>query len=75
MVQACNGVGLQIKHIGSCSINTNMCPISLNNIIYIPEISKQLILVYQLSHGTMSFLNFILGINSLRTKRHRICSW
>jgi hypothetical protein len=48
MVQVGNGAGLQINHIGSCSINTNTHHFALNN-VYVSKISKHLLLVHKLS--------------------------
>jgi hypothetical protein len=42
-VQVDNGVGLQISHLASCSINTNTRPFTLNNVLHVPYISKHLL--------------------------------
>jgi hypothetical protein len=39
-VQVGNGAGLQILHLGSCSINTDTHPLDLNNVLHVPKISK-----------------------------------
>jgi hypothetical protein len=37
-VQDGNGAGLRILHTGSCSINTDTCPLALNNVLHVPNI-------------------------------------
>jgi hypothetical protein len=49
---------LQITHIGSCSINTDIRPLALNNVLHVPKISKHLLLVHKLSHGNNIFFEF-----------------
>jgi hypothetical protein len=57
-VQVDNGAGLQIMHIGSCSINTASRPLSLNNVIHVLEIAKHLLLVHKLANDNNVFFEF-----------------
>jgi hypothetical protein len=58
MVQVGNGAGLRILHTSSCSINTNTCPLALNNVLHAPDISKHLLSVYKLSHDNNVLFEF-----------------
>jgi hypothetical protein len=57
-VQVGNGTGLQILHLGSCSINTNTHPLALNNVLRVPEISKHLLSVHKLARDNNIFFEF-----------------
>jgi hypothetical protein len=57
-VQVGNGTCLQILHTGSCSINTDTHPLSLNNVLYVPNISKHLLSVHKLSRDNNIFFKF-----------------
>ena len=57
-VQVGNGAGLQIKHIGSCSINTATRPLALQNVLHVPDISKHLLSVHKLSRDNNVFFEF-----------------
>jgi hypothetical protein len=57
-VQVGNGAGLQIMHIGSCSINTATRPLSLNNVLHVPEIAKHLLSVHKLARDNHVFFEF-----------------
>jgi hypothetical protein len=48
-VQVGNGAGLRILHTGSCSINTDTHPLTLNNVLHVPNIFKHLLSVHKLS--------------------------
>jgi hypothetical protein len=74
MMQVGKRVGLQIRHIVSCSINTNAYPLALNNVTYAPKISKHPFQFINYRTMIISFLNFIIGIISLSNICHKICS-
>lgn len=57
-VQVGNGAGLQILHLGSCSLNTDARPLALNNVLHVPDISKHLLSVYKLSRDNNVFFEF-----------------
>jgi hypothetical protein len=57
-VQVSNGAGLQILHLGSCSINTNTRPLALNNVLRVPEISKHLLSIHKLVCDNNIFFKF-----------------
>jgi hypothetical protein len=57
-VQVGNGTGLQILHLGSCSINTDTRPLALNNVLHVPEISKHLLSVDKLARDNNIFFEF-----------------
>jgi hypothetical protein len=57
-VQVSNGAGLQILHLGSCSINTNTRPLALNNVLHVPEISKHLLSIHKLVCDNNIFFKF-----------------
>jgi hypothetical protein len=54
-VQVGNGAGLQIMHLGSCSINTNTRSLALNNVLHVPEIFKHLLFVHKLARDNNIF--------------------
>jgi hypothetical protein len=58
MVQVSNGAGLNIMHIGSCSINTDTRPLALHNLLHVPKFSKQLLSVHKLSRHDNVFFEF-----------------
>jgi hypothetical protein len=45
-------------HIGSCSISTDTHPLTINNVIYVPEISRHLLSVHKLSCDNNVFFEF-----------------
>jgi hypothetical protein len=45
-------------HLGSCSINTDTCPLALTNILHVPEISKNLLSVHKLARDNNIFFEF-----------------
>jgi len=57
-VQVGNGAGLQIMHIGSCSLNTATRPLDLHNVLHVPDISKHLLSVHKLSRDNNVFFEF-----------------
>jgi hypothetical protein len=57
-VQVGNGAGLQIMHIGSCSINTATRSLALVNVLHVPHISKHLLSVHKLARDNHVFFEF-----------------
>lgn len=57
-VQVGNGAGLQIAHVGHCSINTASKDLALNNVLHVPEIKKKLISVNKMSRDNDVFFQF-----------------
>jgi hypothetical protein len=57
-VQVGNGAGLRIMHLGSCSIKTDTRPLTLNNVLHVPEIAKHLLSVHKLSCDNDVFFEF-----------------
>ena len=61
-VQVGNEAGLQILHTGHYSINTATRPLTLPNILLVPEIFKHLLSIYKFSCNKDIFFEFHLGI-------------
>lgn len=57
-VQVGNCAGLQIMDTGSCSLNTATRPLTLHNVLHVPEISKHLLSVNKLSRDNDVFFEF-----------------
>jgi transposase InsO family protein len=57
-VQVSNDASLQIKHLGSCSINTDTRPLALNNVLHVPQISKHLLSIHKLTRDNDVFFEF-----------------
>lgn len=55
-VQAANGAGMVITHIGRSIVNTPSRPLYLNNILYVPNANKNLISAYRLMVDNSAFL-------------------
>ena len=53
-----DGSGLQITHTGSVSLPTNLKPLSLKNILLVPNIHKNLLSVYKLCNNNKVFVEF-----------------
>lgn len=58
IVKVGNGAGLHISHLGSCSINTASRPLTLNNVLHVPEIAKNLLSVHKLSRDNNVYFEF-----------------
>jgi hypothetical protein len=71
-VQVDNGAGLQILHLGYCSINTNTHPLALNNVLHVPEISKHLLSVHKLAHDNNIFFEFHKGPSHMEPSSRRM---
>lgn len=57
-VKVGNGVGLEILHTGHFLINTAIRPLSLNHVLHVPSIAKDLISVHKLSCDNNMFFEF-----------------
>jgi hypothetical protein len=53
-----NGSGLSISHVGSSYIGTINKPIYLNNILHVPDITKNLLSISQLNHDNVVTVEF-----------------
>uniref|UniRef100_A0A1J3ILL6 Retrovirus-related Pol polyprotein from transposon TNT 1-94-like beta-barrel domain-containing protein n=1 Tax=Noccaea caerulescens TaxID=107243 RepID=A0A1J3ILL6_NOCCA len=53
-----NGNGLPITHTGFASLPSNNKPLSLTNVLYVPDIKKNLISVYRLCNANKVFVEF-----------------
>ncbi|WZZ66822.1 hypothetical protein YC2023_078192 [Brassica napus] len=53
-----DGSGLQITHTGSVSLPTNLKPLSLKNILLVPNIHKNLLSVYKLCNNNKVSVEF-----------------
>lgn len=51
-----SGVGMKITHIGHLAVKNKNHNLFLSNIIYIPNTSKSLILVYRLAKDSFAYL-------------------
>ncbi|KAM1487868.1 hypothetical protein ACFX2I_001889 [Malus domestica] len=47
-VQTANGEGLRVSHIGSTILKPHIHPIKLNSILYVPQLSQNLLSVHQI---------------------------
>ena len=53
-----NGKGLTMNHSGSTSLPTSSSLIHLNNVLYVPDISQNLLSVFQLCQSNFVFIEF-----------------
>ena len=53
-----NGHSLSISHVGSFMISSSVKPLLLNNIMYAPKITKNLLSVSQITHDNDVFTEF-----------------
>jgi hypothetical protein len=71
MVQVGNGAGLKIMHIGSCSINSDTCPLLLIVSFMFPKFLNTCFLSINYLMIIMSSLNFIFGIFFIKDQATR----
>ena len=53
-----NGKGLTITHSGSTSLPSSSSPLHLNNVLYVPDISQNLLFVSQLCQSNFVSIEF-----------------
>lgn len=59
-VQVANGLGLSITHVGQSCISTPARKLNLSNVLHVPKVSKNLLLVHRLTNGNNVFFEFHL---------------
>lgn len=57
-VQVGNDTGLLIANVGHSSINTTARSLDLNNVLHVPQISKNLVSIHQLTRNNIVFFEF-----------------
>jgi hypothetical protein len=70
-IHTANGGGMEISHIGHNTVYTPHCPIYLNNILYVPRTTKNLVFIYHLTSDTSISVEFhplFFVIKDMRTK-------
>jgi histone deacetylase 1/2 len=65
-VQTANGRGMRITHIGQSIIPTSSHTLHLKNILHVPSVTRNLLLVKIFTSDNNVFFEFILGIFLLR---------
>ena len=53
-----NGKSLPIKHIGTTQLSTPTTTFRLNNVLYVPDISNNLLSVHKFTNDTNTFMEF-----------------
>jgi hypothetical protein len=53
-----NGKSLPIKHIGITQLSTPTATFHLNNVLHVPDISNNLVLVHKFTNDTNTFMEF-----------------
>jgi hypothetical protein len=70
-IHTANGGGMEISHIGHNTTYTPHRPIYLNNILYVPRTTKNLVSIHRLTSDnsiSIEFHHFFFVIKDLRTK-------
>ena len=57
-VHTTSGSGMEIMHIGHTQFHTHDRPLHLNNVLHVPQASKNLISVHKLAHDNHAYLEF-----------------
>ena len=53
-----NGIGLNVKHIGSTKLSTPSSSFLLHNVLHVPHITKNLISIHKFTSDTNTFIEF-----------------
>ena len=53
-----NGIGLNVKHIGSKKLSTPSSSFILQDVLHVPHITKNLISVHKFTSDTNTFIEF-----------------
>ena len=56
-----NGIGLNVKHIGSTKLSTPSSSFLLHNVLHVPHITKNLISIHKFTYDTNTFIKFHLS--------------
>ena len=53
-----NGIGLNVKHIGSTKLSTPFSSFILHDVLHVPHITKNLIYAHKFTFDTNTFIEF-----------------
>jgi hypothetical protein len=70
-VHAANGVGMMIKHIGHSIVSTPSRPIHLNNVLHVPQATRNLASVHSLTSDNDCFLELHLNFFLIKDQHTR----
>ena len=69
-----NGKSLSVTHIGTTQFSTPNSTFLLNDVLHVPQISKNLISVNKFTNDTNTFMEFSLGLHSTSTTTPSSCT-
>jgi mannitol-specific phosphotransferase system IIBC component len=58
-IHTASGTGMNISHVGQSIIRTSVCNLGLNNILHVPDATKNLVSVHRLATDNNVFFEFI----------------
>jgi hypothetical protein len=70
-VHTASGSGMKIDQVGNLVIHTPSCDIYLNNVLYVPEASKNLVSIHRFTYDNQVFLELHLWYFLIKDRTSR----